>query len=327
MIIGHERPLQFLKKAYEHNKVPHALLFWGPSDIGKRTVAASFARGLICDTKTFLGCGTCQSCDPENAVLKSHRISIRDIKEEIKDERQGISIDVIRALQERLTTTSLIGKPKVIIIDDAEDLTPEASNALLKTLEEPPENAYIILTGTSRESVLPTISSRTAPLRFSRVPQKTLEMFLEERHAAIPQDKRISLARFAQGRPGRLLRGIDDPEEIADAQKKYSFVFGLLANPLYAAFQKIDGAVKNEESLGVYLEYFFPALRSVFFLQQNLDAPYILKIPESVAKTFGVRHEPRAYARIFEKLYKTHARLQETNVNARIAFESFILDI
>lgn len=327
MIIGHEHSLQFLQKAFENKKVPHALFFWGPAGLGKKTIAEGFARSFFCEKERFFGCGSCTVCDANNPIQRSHILRISAIKQDLNAAERGVGIEIIREIQSRLDTTSLVGKPRVILFENAAEITAESWHALLKTVEEPPPDTYIIIIGESKESIPSTILSRMVPIRFSLIPQKKLFDYLEKHHPALSREETEKLAGFAQGRPGRLIQALADPDRVKDTQKKYSFIFGLFTNPLYTSLQKIEELVKVDGNFEEQCELMFMTLRSILLLHTCQKPPYVLKIPESNATMLKNRYHAADCIRIFRKLFKTHQLMRETNVNRRIAFEALMLDI
>lgn len=325
MIIGHEHVLEFLRKAHKKGKVPHALFFLGPESTGKTAIAEQFAQTFLCDKNEFLGCGTCGGCSPDNP-FRTETVLFMDNFEE-KEGKRSIGIDAALYLQKKLALSSLSGKPRVVIIPDAGRLTNEAINTLLKTLEEPPKDVYFILTAPSKEFVPFTVLSRTVPLRFSLVPTKTLEEYLRENHPGISKDTVSTLARFSQGRPGRLIEGLSNPDYVKGLQQKYATALNLLTNPLYASLQKTEELVKEGETLMDYLDYFFILLRSLFLAQKSPSLPYALKISDIYMKKFSEKTPSKAFAKIMKELFTIRALCKETNINQRIAFESFLMKL
>jgi len=181
-----EPPL--LKKLLKTGRVPSALLFYGREGSGKTYAAFKTAQALLCEESSPRGCGECRSC---RAVEELREALERGETERFKvyEEKEGkksfsylmgehpdlavvvpsgnyVKIDQIRAIKDFIAVKPASGKKKVVIIDDAHAMTRQASNALLKTLEEPPLHTHFILTAPSKSSLLPTVVSRTLPLEF-----------------------------------------------------------------------------------------------------------------------------------------------------------------
>lgn len=201
MIIGHEHTISFLKKILERGSAPHAMLFCGPESVGKRTVAVFFARGILCRERKFGGCGVCASCS-EWAQLGASR----DFLNVAPDEKNNISIDTARSVAAFLSRTPALGFAKAVLIDDAEQLTEEAENALLKTLEEPPGNSVLVFITAKPGRLFQTVRSRLVTIRFSFVP--------EEKMAVFPPEIRS----IATGRPGAAFRFTKDRDAFIRAR-------------------------------------------------------------------------------------------------------------
>lgn len=162
MIYGHHFQITQLTEAIEKNRLPHAMLFVGPESIGKRKVALVLAQRLLCENPpvhSFQGCGVCPSC-VRVAKNQSENLKL------IEPEGLNIKIDQTRDVIQFLSLANF-DRNRVVIIDQAHVMNPQASNALLKILEEPSSNVYFILIAPEADSVLPTIRSRSHTIRFS----------------------------------------------------------------------------------------------------------------------------------------------------------------
>lgn len=168
-IVGHELIIDRLLSAAERGKIPQSFLFVGPSGVGKRLTAIAFAQALICESETS-GCGICGPC------LRVARGNSEGLLV-IEPEKNLIKIDQIRKVLEFLHLQA-ISKARVIVIDNCQQMNPQASNSLLKSLEEPPEATFFFLIAPSPKHVLPTIRSRCqvvsfAPLKLAEIASKS----------------------------------------------------------------------------------------------------------------------------------------------------------
>lgn len=154
---GHKTVIQNLLIMREKSRLHPVLLFVGPSGIGKKKIAMGLAQSLACE-KLALACGVCGPC------LRIEKGSSESLKV-IAPQGAGIKIEQTREIQDWLSLRSL-GQARIVILDDADKLNPQAANSLLKTLEEPPENAFFILISQSLSSVMTTIRSRSQTVRF-----------------------------------------------------------------------------------------------------------------------------------------------------------------
>lgn len=161
-VVGHEAEISKLFRLKKSSRWPHAIMFVGPSGIGKKKLALAFAQSLVCEESTE-GCGVCGAC---LRIEKMQSESLTILEPDPALSKPVIKVEPVRDLLESLSLAS-IGKSRVVIIDQAHTLNVQASNALLKTLEEPAENIFFILIANDVQQFLPTIRSRTQVMRFS----------------------------------------------------------------------------------------------------------------------------------------------------------------
>ena len=160
-IIGNDKIKNELINSINLNKFSHSYLFLGTSGIGKKLVAREFAKMILCEG-TPKYCNKCKSC------IEFDSLNNPDFKEIVPD-GTAIKIDQIREMQAKIYESPIISSKKVYIIDDADLMTKEAQNCLLKTLEEPPEFVTLILIGSNETSFLSTIKSRCIILKFDNI--------------------------------------------------------------------------------------------------------------------------------------------------------------
>lgn len=161
-VIGHEIEIEKLMHLKQVGRWPHAMMFVGPSGIGKKKLALAFAQALVCE-ESVEGCGVCGPC---LRIEKKQSESLIIIEPDSETAKPSIKVEKIRDLLERLSLAS-VSHARVVIIDQAHTMNAQASNALLKTLEEPSENIFFILIANDVHQFLPTIRSRTQVMRFS----------------------------------------------------------------------------------------------------------------------------------------------------------------
>ncbi|MEJ5376137.1 MAG: DNA polymerase III subunit delta' [bacterium] len=196
-IVGHQRIIAVLKKALGASRLAHAYLFVGPQGVGKSTTAREFAKAIQCVSRSQEACEHCIAC---------RKVRDGTHPDVIWLERQGkqILVEQVRELQRRLMYRPLEGVHRVAILQDAQDLTLQAGNALLKLLEEPPADTVMVLLAVSEQSLLPTVVSRCQKLRFAPLPEATVSAYLIQRLGWEPQ-RAAQAARAAQGSIGRAL--------------------------------------------------------------------------------------------------------------------------
>lgn len=174
-VIGQEHIVRALTNALSMNKIGHAYLFCGPRGVGKTTLARLLAKSINCQKRQlgeFEPCNQCPSCI---AINQGRALDLIEI-----DAASHRGIDEIRELRDGIKFSPTQTKYKVFIIDEAHMLTREAFNALLKTLEEPPEHAFFILVTTEAHKMLPTIISRCQRFDFKKIPLDKIKQSLKD---------------------------------------------------------------------------------------------------------------------------------------------------
>jgi DNA polymerase-3 subunit delta' len=197
---------------------PHALLVIGPRSVGKTTLALDLAAGLLChaDDPAARPCGTCRSCRLVDAGEHQdlHRLAPEGPGRQVRiGDPEDPEPGTVRHLVRELARLPVEGTRRVAVVEGADRLNEDAQNALLKTLEEPPAGATLVLCADEPERLLPTVRSRSAVLRLGPVAVRAMEELLAEHGVGPPQSGR--LARLADGRPGRALALAAAPEAVA----------------------------------------------------------------------------------------------------------------
>jgi DNA polymerase-3 subunit gamma/tau len=195
-VIGQEHITETLKKAVEKQRLAHAYLFAGPRGCGKTTTARLLAKIINCERPN--GAEPCNECSSCRAIIEGRHLDVIEI-----DGASNRGIDEIRDLREKISYTPAQGRFKIYIIDEVHMLTPQAFNALLKTLEEPPAHVYLIFATTEPHKVPATILSRCQRFNFKRLELREivgqLEKICAEEKIARDREALVLLARRAEG--------------------------------------------------------------------------------------------------------------------------------
>jgi DNA polymerase-3 subunit delta' len=216
-IHGHRRLLELLAGAVGRRALPPTMLLDGPAGVGKRLTAVAVAQALNCLSPVPFGdragvdaCGTCPAC------RKIARGSHPDVAVIAPDDAGSIKIDTIREeVIQKSGFRPFEGRVRVFVIDEAENLVPQAQDALLKTLEEPPPGSVFILVSAVADALLPTVRSRSYRLRFGRLSEAEVAHVLQARHGFAEAEARAASA-VSDGSVGRALAA--EQGELAEAR-------------------------------------------------------------------------------------------------------------
>ncbi|OAG27158.1 DNA polymerase III subunit delta' [Thermodesulfatator autotrophicus] len=298
-IVGQDKAIAILEQALKNKRIPHAYLFLGPEGVGRETTALSFFRRIICENQT--GCGECIACQ------KFRRGNHPDV-EIISPRGKNIKIEQIREVEKKLNFRPLEAEKRLILFTEAEALTREAANALLKSLEEPPLYNLFVLIAQSTEGLLPTIVSRCQIVRFRPVLRKILEKILVERFGIMPEEAE-GLAVLAEGSLGRALR----LAEKGYLEELSRLVKAIVSGRPYFIISSSETLPKLKEDLPLFWELVLIWLRQALVSELGLDK-FPSLFPEKPPKDFIIP--------AMEKIEKAFMAIQ-MNLNQ----ELFLLDL
>ena len=236
-VVGHEAAVTLLSRSLERDMLAHAYIFVGPPQVGKMTLAVSLAQGVNCVAPpASRPCGGCDQC---RRIAQGHHPDVQVLDLEVNAQsgamRREIGIDQVREVQHWATLKPYEGRCRVIVFRDAALLSQDASNALLKLLEEPPESVLFILLTADAEAIPPTVLSRCQRVDLNPLSLNTVARELEETQGTPPQEA-AELARRSGGRIGWALEAAKDPQVAADYADEVVRVASLLEEGLEERF-------------------------------------------------------------------------------------------
>ena len=320
-VVGHKDILKYISSAVENNRVSHAYILNGERGSGKKMLANLFAMTLLCETGDNEPCGKCHSC--KQAESGNHPDIIRVTHEK----PNSISVDDIRTqVNNTVDIKPYQGPYKVYIIPQADMMTPQAQNAILKTIEEPPSYAVFLLLTENAETLLPTINSRCVMLKLRNIKDTLIKKYLME-NLEIPDYKADMCTAFAQGNMGRaiMLANSDHFNEIREeAVQLLKHISEMELNEIVAAVKNIS-VYKLE--ITDYLDIIMIWYRDVLLYKATADVNHLVFRDEIYdIKKSASKSSYEGIEQILEALEKAKVRLN-ANVNFDLVIELLLLTI
>lgn len=320
-VVGHKDILKYISSAVENNRVSHAYILNGERGSGKKMLANLFAMTLLCETGDNEPCGKCHSC--KQAESGNHPDIIRVTHEK----PNSISVDDIRTqVNNTVDIKPYQGPYKVYIIPQADMMTPQAQNAILKTIEEPPSYAVFLLLTENAETLLPTINSRCVMLKLRNIKDTLIKKYLME-NLEIPDYKADMCTAFAQGNMGRaiMLANSDHFNEIREeAVQLLKHISEMELNEIVASVKNIS-VYKLE--ITDYLDIIMIWYRDVLLYKATKEIDKVVfKDQLQSIKEQARKSSYEGIELILESLEKAKARLK-ANVNFDLVMELLFLTI
>lgn len=352
-IIGQENAIKILQNSLQERRLGISYLFYGPEGVGKSFTAKEFAKSLNCQEGTSdtsaeftmseaeglsdnverspaaRPCGQCPAC------LKSDKLEYPDLHWlDIQEDSQNIGIEQIRQMQSALNLRPFEAKVKVFVVNNAQALSEEAANCLLKVIEEPPADSVIILITSGLRAVLPTISSRCQKIKFSHLSRAQVEEILREEHNLDPQESSY-LARYCEGKAGqaKLLgrgdflikrKGILDAVFHPDLSAPQAAQRIRKAEAYGRAFEEFfKDKAQAVQGLAILMSYF----RDVMFVKAGLPAEYLINQDrlQEVMRVSGMCARPELLS-LLAKLSKSFEYIEQ-NINLRLLTDDIWTDV
>jgi DNA polymerase-3 subunit delta' len=319
-IIGHDSIKEHLQNAIQTGKVSHAYIFHGEEGMGKKLLASAFAKTLQCAEGGIRPCCKCLSCMQMDTGNQPDVIWVTH-------EKMSISVDDIREQVNGDIRIKPFSSPyKVYIIDSAEKLTEQAQNALLKTLEEPPEYAVILLLVNNINLILPTILSRSVVLNLKPVDKSLIREFLMEKHQ-VPDYMADMAANFSGGNVGKAIKYASSEEFERKKEDVLHILRYIDEMELYEVIAGIKTISENKPAIEDYIDLMLLWYRDVLMLKATKDPNLLLYKNEfSFIKKQANLCSYEQIENIIAAMEKAKIRLK-ANVNVDITIELMLLKI
>ena len=326
-LIGHQETLTLLKTIVSSNKAAHAYLFKGPRGVGKMLAARIFAAALLCEAQKEKPCGLCRSCA---LIERESHPDFTVIRSEGGGAKETIKIEQIRSLKHFALLAPALARGRVCVIEDAQRMTAEAANSLLKLLEEAPPDFYFILTAAPEQPLLATIVSRCLEINFAPLAKEVLAQYLMEKHG-LDFTLAQTAANLSGGRLGGALKFLE-PEGFALRNQAALYLAELSAAPfsMTSEFWTELTSLSQQDILTV-LEYAAILLRDTLVTLINVDknrGKDMLFNPDSQDKIFPLLKdwdEKRILAA--EKHLKEARRAIAGNAAAKLTLEALTIKL
>jgi DNA polymerase-3 subunit delta' len=319
-IIGHESIIEHMQNAIATHKISHAYIIQGEEGMGKKLVAGTFAKTLQCEDGGIVACNRCKSCMQHTSGNHPDIIWV-------KHEKASIGVDDIRAqVNADIQVKPYNSRYKIYIIDEADKLTEQAQNALLKTMEEPPEYAVLILLVGNISIILPTILSRCIVLNLKPVDKQKIKDFLMNNHH-VPDYLAQTASLFSGGNIGKAIKYASSDDFGKMKEDVLHILKYIDEMELYEVISGLKTLSLSKNNIEDYIDLMILWYRDVLVFKATLDPNLVLYREElSYIQNQAKTRSYENLDNIMNAMEKAKIRLK-ANVNFDIAIELMLLKL
>lgn len=317
-IIGHEEIIETLKKSIENNNVNHSYLFEGEEGIGKKMVAYAFSKTLLCKEKGLEPCNNCISC------FKFDNCSHPDFHI-IESDKGLIRIDVVRDLIREMSTSPFESDKKIFVIDNSDLIHITGQNAILKTLEEPPNYVNLILISSKPNNLLSTILSRVQNIKFYPIkPNRVMEYLLKRYN--LNEEKARFITELTKGGIGKSKELIEKEDFFEIRDWIIKTIVSLSNGDKSKVYSSMEFFEKYKDSIDDILDIIIYWFRDLIIYKEIGESPLIINQDKILELS------EHSYMN-FNKINDIIGRVEETklnikrNINYQLVIETMLLNV
>ena len=320
-IVGQDQAKKLLSSAVKYNKISNAYIISGEKGCGKKMLANAFATALMCEKGEGEACGECPACKQTANMNNPDVIYVTHEKPNV------IGIDEIRSqLNSTVDIKPYKATRKLYIIDDAQLIGPQGQNALLKTIEEPPEYVTILFLTTNLSSFLPTILSRCVKIEMKALTNDQVRDALVNSHK-VALDRVDVCAAFAQGNLGKAFSLVNDEEFLERKNDLINLLASINKSGAYEMSGYISSLGKDKSRIDEALSLITLWMKDVLLYKSTADTKGIVFLKEAdTIKMISSRMTYEGLGNVIDTVEKTKDRLKY-NVNTETALELLLYSI
>ena len=325
-LLGHEWAVDMLRQHAAHDEIRHAYLFCGPPGLGRRTLALRLAQALNCTKPLAPGipCGLCRDCKQIDAMQHPDMNVIQALDgDNLPKEGGTLKVDQIREVQRSLSLKPYQAKYRVALFLRFQEANDNAANALLKTLEEAPAHAILLLTADTPEQLLPTIISRCEILRLRPLPIEAVVADLIYR--GVDEERARLLAHISSGRPGYARRMVDDVTLLEKRDERLNDLQTLLPAARVEKFSYADKLSKDKDAMRQAIIIWLSYWRDVMLRVAGAETP-LINVDRNMEIEFLAGRLNLSTARRVVSDLENALEKMDRNVNSRLLAEVLLMD-